>query len=181
MSRESRRGVKSMRFATRAFAWCFLPVALLLGISFWALQSMVKSSVRDQLRSAMRDKQISMARMRTKNELQIERVLRFASENTELKAGLQLLNSEPHSPDARRTLEDQLRELSSQIGFRLLSIANFKGAPVAWVVREKDRIEAPEVSLTPAMQGIAEFRNQLYQLVSVPIDQGNENLEQRVA
>src|ERR1700693_6059360 len=111
-----------MRFATRAFAFCFIPVAILLGISFWALQSMVERSVRDQLRSAMRDKQLSMARMRSKNQVQIGRFLRFASENAELKAGMQVLNSEPHSPDARRTVQDQLQELSSHIGFNLISI-----------------------------------------------------------
>src|ERR1700722_5543306 len=101
-----------MRFATRAFAFCFIPLAILLSVSFWALQSRMQSSVRDQLRSAMRDKQVSMAKMRAKDELQIGRFLRFASENITLKAGLQLLNSEPSSPDVRRTVEDQLQELS---------------------------------------------------------------------
>ena len=84
-----------MRFATRAFAFCFIPFALVLGISFWSLQSMVQRSVREELRSGMREKQISMARMRAKNEMQVNRVLRLASENTTLKAGLQLLNAEP--------------------------------------------------------------------------------------
>jgi putative nucleotidyltransferase with HDIG domain len=164
-----------MRFATRAFVFCFIPFAVLLGICFWALQSMVQRSAREQLRSAMRDKQTAMERMRSKNDQQIERFLRFASENTALKAGLQLLNSEPRSADARRTLEDQLQELSSQIGVKFLSVANFKGAAAAWVVREGDHVEVPERA--PVMvQGLSEFRGQFYQLVSAPIDQGDENL-----
>jgi len=165
-----------MRFATRTFAFCFVPFAVLLGISFWALQSMVQHSVREQLRSSMRDKQISLARLRAKNELNIGRFLRFATENTALKAGLQLLNAEPQSPDARRTVQDQLQELSSQIGLALVSIANVKGAPVAWLVREGDRLLIPDVAPTRAVQGLSEFRGQLYHLVSVPIDQGDENL-----
>ncbi len=165
-----------MRFATRAFAYCFIPFAILLGVSFWMLQSRVQKSVRDQLRSAMRDKQVSMARMRTKEESQVARFLRFASENTEIKAGLQLLNSEPSSPEARRTVEGQLQELSGPIGFKLLSIANFKRVPVAWVVCEKDRAESPAIAPAPVLQGLAEFRGQLYQLDSAPIDQGDENL-----
>lgn len=165
-----------MRFATRAFAFCFIPFALVLGISFWALQSTVQRSVRGELRSAMRNEQISLARMRARDELQVSRVLRFASENTALKAGLQLLNAEPASPDARRTVEDQLQELSSQIGFKLLSIANFRGAPVAWVVHEGNHVDVPDVAPATAIQGLSEYRGQLYQLISVPIDQGDENL-----
>lgn len=165
-----------MRFATRAFAFCFIPVAALLGISFWALQSMVQRSVRDQLRSTMRDKQLSMARMRSKNQVQIGRFLRFASENAELKAGMQLLNSEPQSPDARRTVQDQLQELSSHIGFNLISIANSRAVPVAWVVRERDSLAVPDFAPAPAIRGLSEFRGQLYQLVTVPLDQGDENL-----
>jgi putative nucleotidyltransferase with HDIG domain len=165
-----------MRFATRAFAYCFIPFAVLLGISFWSLQSRVQKSVRDQLRSAMRDKQVSMAKMRTKEQSQVGRFLRFATENTALKAGLQLLNSQPQSQDARLTVEDQLQELSSPIGFKLLSIANINGVPVAWVVRDKDRPEIPAVAPSPVLQGLAEFRGQLYQLDSAPIDQGEENL-----
>jgi putative nucleotidyltransferase with HDIG domain len=165
-----------MRFATRAFAFCFIPFALVLGFSFWSLQSRVQRSVWEELQLGMRDKQKSMARMRAKNELQVSRILRFASENTTLKAGLQLLNAEPASVDARQTVEDQLRELSSQIGFNLLSIANFKRTPVAWVVREGASIEVPEVAPATGIQGLSEYRGQLYQLVSVPIDQGDENL-----
>ena len=165
-----------MRFVTRAFAFCFIPVAILLGISFWALQSMVQRSVRDQLRAGMRDHQVAISRVRATDQAQIARFVRFASENTELKAGLQILNAEPRSLEARRTVEDQLRELSGHIGFRLLSIANFKGVPVAWVVRDQDRIEIADVPPAQVVQGLTEYRGQLYQLISVPIDQGDDNL-----
>jgi len=169
-----------MRFATRAFAFCFIPFAVLLGISFWALQSMVQRSVHDQLRSAMKDKQSVLARLRTRNELNVSRFLRFAGENTALKAGLQLLNSEPKSPQAQRTVEDQLQELSGQIGFSLVSLANFKGTPVAWFVRDKSHPEVPEIAPSSVVHGLseslAEVDGELYQLVSVPIDQGDENL-----
>jgi putative nucleotidyltransferase with HDIG domain len=124
----------------------------------------------------MRDKQISMTRMRTANELQLSRVLRFASENPVLKAGLQLLNAEPASEDALSTAEDQLQELSGQTGFDLLSIANSKGASVAWVMREGGRMEVPTVSPAARLQGLSEYRGQLYRIVSLPIDQGDENL-----
>ena len=40
-----------MRFATRAFAFCFAAFALVLGFSFWFLQSMVQQSIREELRT----------------------------------------------------------------------------------------------------------------------------------
>jgi putative nucleotidyltransferase with HDIG domain len=165
-----------MRFSTRAFAFCFVSFAPVLGISFWSLQSRVQRSVWEELQLGMRDKQKSMARMRARNDLQMTRILRFASENTTLKAGMQLLNAEPASQDARHTVEDQLRELSEQIGFNLLSIADFKGVPVAWVVRQGGRLEVPPRAPAIWIQGLSDYRGQLYQLLSVPIDQADENL-----
>jgi putative nucleotidyltransferase with HDIG domain len=165
-----------MRFATRAFAFCFIPFALVLGISFWALQSMVQRNVRDQLRTEMRNEQTSRTRSRARSELQVGRFLRFAGENAALKAGLQLLNSESASHEARHTVEDQLRDLSAQIGFKLLSVADSKGAPVAWIMQDAREIEVPRTSPDSVGQGLAEFRGQLYYLLSAPIDQGDKNL-----
>jgi putative nucleotidyltransferase with HDIG domain len=171
-----------MRFATRAFAFCFVPFALLLGISFWALQSMVQSNVRDQLRSEMRNEQTTRARIHRRSEAQVGRFLRFAGENAALKAGLQILNTEPESRDARRTVEDQLGDLSAQIGFNLLSVSNVNGAPVAWVLRERNSAPASRdrdvLPPSPVSTGrrLVDIRGNLYHLFSVPIDQGNENL-----
>ncbi len=165
-----------MRFSTRAFAFCFIPFAILLGISFWALQSMVQKSVRDELRSAMRDKQAAIAKIRAKHESQVSRFVRFATENAALKAGMQLLNSEPSNPDARSTVEDQLRDLVNRIGFDILAVANSNGAPAAWMVSGESGSTAPQNAFAPSGQGVLEYAGQTYRLVSVPIDQGDENL-----
>jgi len=58
-----------MRFVTRTFLLSFLPFALLLTGSFWAIQRLAVSSVREELRSSLRRTQISMARMQAKSEL----------------------------------------------------------------------------------------------------------------
>ena len=165
-----------MRFANRAFAFCFIPFALVFSISFWALQSMVQSNVRNQLRTEMRNEQESRTKIRARNEQQVGRFLRVAGENTAVKAGLQLLNSETGGRKARRTVQDQLSELSHQVGFKLLSVADSKGTPVAWVVREQNETQVPDSPPTGVAHGLAEVRGQLYHLISAPIDQGDENL-----
>ncbi len=148
----------------------------MLGFSYLALQSMTRRNVRDQLRSDLRDRQISLARTRTANSSQLDRCLRLAGENPALTAGLQLLNSQPDNPEARRRVAAELQKLSLRTGFPFLSVANFKREPVAWVVRDRDRPQVPPTPPSPVLQGLAEFHQQLYQLVSVPIDPDRQNL-----
>jgi hypothetical protein len=123
-----------MRFATRAFLWSFIPFALLLAGSFWAIQQRVQNTVRSGLRSSLREAHMSMAHLRQESELQNNRFLRIVAENPSLKAGLQLLLINPKSGAARLTLEDQLREIAETLRFDFLLVSNSDGAPLAGVV-----------------------------------------------
>src|ERR1700691_4085071 len=113
-----------MRFRTRAFLLCFVPFALLLTGSFWAIQRQVKSTVRNGLRTSLRENHESVERLRARSDLQNSRFLKVAGENASLKAGLQLLVSYPDNADARQTVEDQLRELCQQMGFDFLMVSD---------------------------------------------------------
>ena len=93
-----------MRFATRTFLFSFVPFALLLLGSFWAIQKRVESTVRDGLRTSLRHTHESIARVRSKSELQNSRFLKVIGENASLKAGLQLLLEERKSAAARLTV-----------------------------------------------------------------------------
>ena len=109
-----------MRFATRTFLWSFVPFAVLLLGSFWAIQKEVVSTVRRGLRTSLRDEQVTFARVRARSELQNSRFLRIVGESATLKAGVQLLLENPKSAEARLTVEDQLREISETLGFDFL-------------------------------------------------------------
>lgn len=163
-----------MRLATRAFALCFIPSALILAITFTSLHSVVQRRFQEELRTGLQDKQIAFERMRAGDRLRLSRMLRIAGENAALKAGLQQLNADPESPEARAKVEDRLRELSRQIGFGMFSVENLKGVPIAWVVREGDRFEATGTAPPSILQGVSEYRGQLYQLVSAPIGENHE-------
>ena len=120
-----------MRFRTRAFLLCFLPFAILLTGSFWTIRDLVQSNVRDGLRESLRQNHEAIARVSARNDLQNSRFLRVAGENASLKAGLQLLLSDPASAEARGTVEDQLRELCGQMGFDFLLVSSPGGKPLA--------------------------------------------------
>ena len=150
-----------MRFRTRAFLLSFLPFALLLTGSFWAIRSLVESTVRNGLRDSLRANQLAISRLRSQTDLQNSRFLKIAGENASLKAGLQLLLLNP-GPEARQTVEDQLEELRTRMGFAFLAIADPSGKPIA----------GPQ-GIKP---GLIMRGADVYQVASVPIDQADENL-----
>jgi len=166
-----------MRFATRTFLWSFIPFVILLLGSFWAIQKLVEHTVRDGLRSSLRQTHASVARVRANSELQNSRFLKILGEDASLKAGLQLLLAAPKSGDARRTVEDQLREICEKLGFDFLLVSSPDGAALAGVMRVGEQLVGMDIArLRPPQQGFTTVGERSYQVVSTPIDQGDENI-----
>jgi HD-GYP domain-containing protein (c-di-GMP phosphodiesterase class II) len=175
-----------MRFRTRAFLFSFLPFALLLSGSFWAIQKLVQSTVRDGLRSSLRENHRAIARLRSRTDLQNSRFLRVAGENAALKAGIQLVLSNAGSEAARLTLEDQLRELCARMGFDFLVVSDPSGTPLAGVFAHLDQRGHPdgqwtELNGSPArfpVAGLTTREGKVYQVASIPVDLGADNIAQ---
>jgi HD-GYP domain-containing protein (c-di-GMP phosphodiesterase class II) len=166
-----------MRLSTRAFLWSFVPFALLLAGSFWMIQRQVQSAVRDGLRSSLRDAHASMARVREQSELQNSRFLRIVAENPSLKAGLQLLLTDPKNREARLTVEDQLREMAESLSFDFLVISSPDRAPLAGVIRIDNQLVSMDVENTnPPQTGFFTFGENTYQINSFPVDVNQENI-----
>ncbi len=167
----------TMRLTTRSFLYCFVPFVLLLVASFWAMQHSVVGTVRQGLRDSLHEKQVSLARLYAKSELQSSRFLRVVGENAALKAGLQLVLGDPGELEARRTVEDQLRELCETLGFDFLLVSSPTGQPLAGVIRDGRHISPMDVeALRPPARGFFTTAGRTYQISSVPIDQGEENI-----
>jgi hypothetical protein len=172
------------RFRTRAFLIYFVPYALLLTISFWTIQRFVQSTVRDDLRTSLRRNQLAVARFHSKSDLQNSRFLKVAAENPALEAGIQLLVSESGSDAARRTVEDQLRELGEHMGFDFLLVSTPNGMLLAGVVRRagdetngnSQLVPVDTKLLEPSRKGLLLFDGRAFRVASVPIDQGEENI-----
>jgi response regulator RpfG family c-di-GMP phosphodiesterase len=172
-----------MRFRTRVFLLYFMPFALLLGGSFWAIQSLVQATVREGLQSTLRENQISIARLRSRSDLENSRFLRIAGENASLKAGMQLLLSAPENTAAKATVEDQLGELCERMGFDFLMVTDGAGQPMAGVIRNRGGEKSPD-AISPIQgelpqtrdAGLVMMAGKLYQVATVPLDQGDENI-----
>jgi HD-GYP domain-containing protein (c-di-GMP phosphodiesterase class II) len=130
----------------------------------------------------VKDTQASVVRMRTKEEQGNSRVLNIVAENPALKAGVQLLlehsgNADARRTDARRTMEDQLLEISAKLGFDFMQVSNADGTALAAVLRQGGQPQALDIGTVQlARQGYFTYANRTYRVASVPIDEGNENL-----
>lgn len=171
------------RFRTRAFLLCFLPFGILLTTGFWAIQRFVQMTVRDGLHTSLRDSQIAIANIHAKGDLQNSRFLKVAGENSALKAGIQILHSNPQSADARRTVEDQLRELGEHMGFDFMLVSAPNGSPLAGVSRQSPskhqhgQLVPLDVSqLSFEKSGFLLFGERTFQVASVPVDLAGENI-----
>jgi HD-GYP domain-containing protein (c-di-GMP phosphodiesterase class II) len=169
---------------TRTFLLCFIPFATLLASSFWMIQRFVQSTVRDGLHTSLRESQVAIASIHAKGDLQNSRFLKVAGENTALKAGMQLLMANRHSEAAKRTVEDQLRELGERMGFDFMLVSAPDGSPLAGVVRQSGAISNGRGQLAPLdltllashHAGFLFLGERTFQVASVPVDQEDENI-----
>jgi HD-GYP domain-containing protein (c-di-GMP phosphodiesterase class II) len=148
------------------------------------IQRFVQSTVRDGLHTSLRESQVAIANIHAKGDLQNSRFLKVAGENTALKAGMQLLNANPHSDGARRTVEDQLRELGERMGFDFMLISASDGSPLAGVMRHAAGHSDSHGQLVPlkvseldrSRSGFLLLDGRTFQVASVPVDEGDENI-----
>jgi HD-GYP domain-containing protein (c-di-GMP phosphodiesterase class II) len=170
------------KLRTRAFLLCFLPFAILLCGGFWIVQRFVDSTVRDGLRTELRERQAVIAAAHGRAALQNSHFLKIAGENTALKAGIALLRAHPGSENARRTVEDQLRELGERMGVDLMAVSTPDGNLAAGVLRRtglapnRELVPVPLPTVNIGSAGLLLLDGQLLQAGSVPVDEDEENI-----
>jgi HD-GYP domain-containing protein (c-di-GMP phosphodiesterase class II) len=166
-----------MGLAFRTFLCLFVPLILFLAGGFVAVERAVGSIVHNGLRSVLRDSHSALTVVQLRNEHQSKRYLRVVGENAALKAGLQLLLSNPKSTDARLTVEDQLREIASTSNIDLLFLASADGLPLVGVIRTGDEILPLRGAAIPRPESEFYFcGGTTYQITSVRIDQADASI-----
>ena len=166
-----------MRYAHRTFLWSIVPFAILLIGTFWTVQHSVMSTVREGLRTSLRENRQAVGKMQKRAQVQNGRSLRIMAENAALKAGLQLLLADQTSRDARLTVEDQLREICNVTGVDLLLVSDIEGHPLVGVKRSGSQLVPMDKAL--AYRPAGDFfldDGHAYRISSVPINQADDNL-----
>jgi HD-GYP domain-containing protein (c-di-GMP phosphodiesterase class II) len=166
-----------MRFATRTFLCSLLPFGVLLAASFWAVQTLVSSAVRDQLRSTVKEAQESVQLMRSTADQGNDRVLRTLAKDPALRAGVHFLLEDTRNAEARRAIEGQFLGICEELGLDFMLVSDEDGRALAAVLRKGGQLLPLDLSkVQPARQGYFSNENDIYQVGSVPINVESENL-----
>jgi signal transduction histidine kinase len=174
-----------MSLTTRAFLFSFLPVCVVLAVSFVALNTLVQKHVKSGLRDSLQKSQELLARANQDYSRRIGQFVSVLASSAGLEAAVGLLREAPATPETaaevRRTIEAQLREMHGLVGYDLLAVTDWKGRTVAAV----EFGSGASASTTPAdipphgalmQSGIMQSGGIVYELTSTPIAIAGEEI-----
>jgi putative nucleotidyltransferase with HDIG domain len=151
-------------------------MSLLLMGSFVAIRSAVEASAGDRIRTSLKEQQFAIAQMAARDDARNRRLLEVAADSAALKAGIELVRAERRSPEAVRTLEDQLRDLCETLGCDFLIAAEPERGAIAGVVRSGGGIQAMTNSVQPPRDGFFSDAGGIYRVTAAAVNEGGENL-----
>ena len=168
--------------ATRAFVFSFVPVCLVLAVSFYALSAAIERHVRAGLRDSIEKSQLLLQKTHKESAARIAQFAAAMADSAGLKSTIQLAHENAENPDresvARRTIEQQLVEIHKRVGYDLLAITDWNGQTLGAMEFGGGEAHSPRAmpifSDPPSLTG---FEGTLYDLSSVPVTiEGGEQI-----
>ena len=124
-----------LSLATRAFLISLLPLCLVMTFIFIGLHVVLRDKSRDGIKRFVHTSEALLDRMNESNHQRTAQVASLLTENAALKASIGLLHEiseDSHlRQQAQRTIEDQLKELHSLVGYDLMAIDDSQDRIVA--------------------------------------------------
>ena len=178
--------IARMSLTTRAFLFSFLPVCVVLAVSFVALNTLVQQHVKNGLRDSLQKSQELLARANEDYSRRISQFVSVLADSAGLKAAIGLTHETPSTPETqaeiRRTIEAQLRDMHGLVGYDLLAVTDWKGRTLAAVEFGADAsASAAPLTDIPAQSsvmqsGVMQSGGVVYELTSTPIDIAGEQI-----
>jgi putative nucleotidyltransferase with HDIG domain len=168
--------IRSLRLSTRTFVISFLPLSAALACGFLATRMVVKERVRSGLRQSLHQSENRLRRIQTEYDQRNRRLVAILSENAGLKAAIGLLRESSSQLEIRRTLEDQLRELSDVLDYDLLLVSDSQGQSAAGLIRSGKTTTALNPDAISIDSSLIEIQGVPYEVINLPINLGSENL-----
>ena len=178
--------IARMSLTTRAFLFSFLPVCVVLAVSFVALNTLVQQHVKSGLRDSLQKSQELLARANQDYSRRISQFVSVLADSAGLKAAIGLTHEAPATPETRaeirRTIEAQLREMHGLVGYDLLAVTDWKGRTVAAVEFGAGASASPgglagiPSEATFTQSGVVQNGGIVYELTSTPIDIAGEQI-----
>jgi HD-GYP domain-containing protein (c-di-GMP phosphodiesterase class II) len=166
-----------MRFSTRTFLFSSAPNIVLLIAAFFFIENLTVTALTNDAKRSLRQTQLRVAHSHARSQEESNRLLRIVSENAPLKAAMQLMAVERDSPDAKRTLEEQLREICEPLDLGFLSVSYPDGRFMAGLIQTAgDWTPLEPGRLASSSNGFAWVDGAVYTVTANRVMQAGEDL-----
>jgi signal transduction histidine kinase len=167
--------------AVRAFVFSFVPLSVVLAVSFFALTAAIGRHIRTGLTESIEKSDALLQRAHREAEHRIAQFAIGMAESAWLKSSIQLARENPANPqdqaELRRTIEEQLLKIHQLVGYDLVAVTDWKGQTIAALEFRGGAAHSPDRMPVFAEQtALADFDGVLYDLSSVPVTQGAEQI-----
>ena len=163
--------------ATRAFVFSFVPMCAVLAGSFFALSTAMERHIRAGLRESIEKSQALLQGAHRESTARIAQFAAGMADSAGLKSTIQLAHEYESNAErevqARRTIEDKLRDIHQLVGYDLLAVTDWKGQTLGAMEFRGGAARPPEQNPAFSDQSsLAEFEGVLYDLSAVPVTIG---------
>jgi signal transduction histidine kinase len=165
--------MRKLSLATRTFLISFLPLCLVMSLTFFGFSITLQNRTRDGIRDYVHSFELLLNKV---SEIDTQRTVQMAhllTENAGLKASIGLLqeageNAELRS-EAQRTIEEQLKQLRG-LGYDLIVITDPQYRTIASMkLRDGALTEFHSLPVMPSESSLLDVEGTLYELETVPI------------
>ena len=170
---------RQVSLTTRAFLASFLPVCVVLAVTFTGLNTLVQNGVKRGLRDSLHKSEELVIHANEESARRIQKFAPVLAQNPGLKAAVGLLNEPNSNPlEVRGTIEEQLGELHSFAGYDFMALTDWKGQSIAAVDFTSGPAphhldKPPEFS---GDSGLGEYGGKLYSIVATPFIMGDSQV-----
>ena len=162
--------------AARAFVFSFVPVCVVLALSFFALSTAMERQIRAGLRDSIEKSEALLQKSHKESALRIAQFAAGMADSAGLKSTIQLAHENAASPDreaaVRRTIEAQLIEIHKLVGYDLLAVTDWNGQTLGATEfhgAAQSPQQMPEFADVPSLM---EFEGALYEVSAAPVTIG---------
>jgi signal transduction histidine kinase len=163
----------------RAFLLSFVPLCVVLAISFLALSALAERHVKEGMRRSLQEREEVAQRQDQASTRRVSRFVSVLADSAGLKAAIGLLReSSPKSRgDARRTLDAQLDDIHRAVGYDLLTVTDWKGNTASAVEYRGGKTTSLErVPESAGPIALMELGPAVYEVVTVPVEIGGDQV-----
>jgi signal transduction histidine kinase len=162
---------------TRAFLFSFLPMYLVLAVTFVALSSLVQRHVKRELRESIEKSEELLVRASEESSRRIDRFAPMLAQNPGLKAAIGPLNELPRDAgQVRQAVEEQLAEMHWMAGYDFLAVTDRQGRTIGAVEYGAGGRLAGKLPDISSKASLVESGGTLYSMVSAPIVAGDAEI-----